>query len=141
MQGLQNQMFSIFLFLTIFGTIVEQIMPHFVTQRTLYEARERPSKAYSWKAFILSAIIVELPWQTLMAVISFLLWYYPIGMFRNTYATHSTNERGALMFLLLWAFYMFTSTFTHMMISGIETAEEGSNLGNLLFILSIIFCG
>lgn len=116
-------------------------MPHFVTQRTLYESRERPSKAYSWKAFILSTIIVELPWQTLMAVISFLLWYYPIGMYRNTYATDATTERGILMFLLLWAFFIFVSTFTHMMISGIETAEEGSNLGNLMFVMSIMFCG
>lgn len=141
LQGLQNQMFSVFLFMTIFGTIVEQIMPHFVIQRSLYEARERPSKAYSWKAFILSSIIVELPWQTMMCVISFFLWYYPIGMFRNAEATGSTAERGGLMFLLLWSFYMFTSTFAHMMIAGIETAEAGSNLANLLFMLVFMFCG
>lgn len=49
-QGLQNQMFSIFLLFTIFGQLVQQIMPHFVTQRALYEVRERPSKTYSWKA-------------------------------------------------------------------------------------------
>lgn len=36
-------------------------MPHFETQRALYEARERPSKAYSWKVFMLSSMIVELP--------------------------------------------------------------------------------
>jgi ATP-binding cassette subfamily G (WHITE) protein 2 (PDR) len=141
LQGLQNQMFSVFLFMTIFGTIVQQIMPHFVTQRSLYEARERPSKAYSWKAFILSSIIVELPWQTVMCIISFFLWYYPIGMFRNAEATGSTSERGGLMFLLLWSFYMFTSTFTHMMIAGIESAEAGSNLANLLFMLIFMFCG
>lgn len=33
LQGLQNQMFSIFLLFTIFGQLVQQIMPHFVTQR------------------------------------------------------------------------------------------------------------
>jgi ABC-type multidrug transport system ATPase subunit len=64
MQSLQNQMFSIFLLLTIFGSLAQQIMPHFVTQRSLYEVRERPSKTYSWKVFILSNIIVELPWNT-----------------------------------------------------------------------------
>ncbi|KAG9704914.1 hypothetical protein KCU73_g17971, partial [Aureobasidium melanogenum] len=46
-QGLQNQMFSIFMLFTIFGQLVQQIMPHFVTQRALYEVRERPSKTYS----------------------------------------------------------------------------------------------
>jgi ABC-type multidrug transport system permease subunit len=28
---------------------VQQIMPAFVQQRALYEARERPSKVYSWQ--------------------------------------------------------------------------------------------
>ena len=52
--GLQNQMFGIFMLMTIFGQLVQQIMPHFVTQRALYEVRERPSKTYSWKAFMIS---------------------------------------------------------------------------------------
>lgn len=51
-QGLQNQMFSIFLLFTIFGQLVQQIMPHFVTQRALYEVRERPSKSYHFGAFM-----------------------------------------------------------------------------------------
>lgn len=52
-------MYSVFMGLTIFGNLVNQIMPHFVTHRALYEARERPSKAYSWQAFMLSNIIGE----------------------------------------------------------------------------------
>lgn len=60
-QGLQNQMFAIFSLLTVFGQMVQQSMPQFVIQRSLYEARERPSKVYSWKVFMLSQIIVELP--------------------------------------------------------------------------------
>ena len=56
-RGLTNQMFAVFIFLAIFGQIVQQIMPMFVSQRTMYEARERPSKAYSWKAFLFSTII------------------------------------------------------------------------------------
>ncbi|CUS08270.1 unnamed protein product [Tuber aestivum] len=140
-QGLQNQMFSIFMLMTLFGTLVQQIMPNFVTQRSLYEARERPSKAYSWKAFLISNIIVELPWQTLMALLTFLLWYYPIGMHNNAKLAGQLHERGFLMFLLIWAFYMFASTFAHMVIAGTETAEVGSNLSNLLFLLCLVFCG
>lgn len=48
---------------TIFGQLVQQIMPNFVTQRSLYEARERPAKTYSWKIFVLSNIVVEIPWN------------------------------------------------------------------------------
>jgi ABC-type multidrug transport system ATPase subunit len=39
LQGTQNQLFSIFMLFTIFGNLVQQIMPHFVTQRSLYEVR------------------------------------------------------------------------------------------------------
>jgi ATP-binding cassette subfamily G (WHITE) protein 2 (PDR) len=134
-------MFSIFMLFTIFGQLVQQIMPHFVTQRSLYEARERPSKAYSWKAFMISNILVELPWNTLMAVLIFLCWYYPIGLYRNAEPTNAVTERGGLMFLLIWEFLLFTSTFTNMVIAAIDTAETGGNIANLMFSLTLVFCG
>ncbi|KAJ5774780.1 CDR ABC transporter [Penicillium paradoxum] len=139
MQGLQNQMFSVFMLMTVFGNLVQQIMPHFVTQRSLYEVRERPSKAYSWQAFMMANIIVELPWNALMSVVIYFTWYYPIGMYRN--AGDDVAERGALMWLLVLAFMIFTCTFSHMMIAGIELAETGGNLANLLFSLCLVFCG
>ena len=141
LQGLQNQLFSIFMLLTMFGNLVQQIMPHFVTQRSLYEARERPSKTYSWKVFMLSNIIVELPWNTLMSIIIFFCFYYPIGMYRNAIPMDQTLERGGLMFLLVWAFLLLTSTFTDMIVAGIDTAETAGNIANLLFSLTLIFCG
>ena len=127
--------------MTIFGQLTQQIMPHFVTQRSLYEVRERPSKAYSWRAFMLSNIIVELPWNSLAAVSLFFCWYYPIGLYRNAEPTNAVTERGGLMFLLILAFFLFTSTFTNMVIAGIDTAETGGNIANLIFSLSLIFCG
>jgi ATP-binding cassette subfamily G (WHITE) protein 2 (PDR) len=99
LQGMQNQLFSIFMLLTVFGNLYQQIMPHFVTQRDLYEARERPSKTYSWKVFILSNIIVEMPWNTLMGVLTYFCWYYPIGFYRNAEPTGQVASRGGLMFL------------------------------------------
>lgn len=140
-QGLQNQMFAIFNLLTVFGQLVQQTMPHFVIQRSLYEVRERPSKVYGWKVFMLSQIIVELPWNTLMAALMYFCWYYPVGLYRNAAEAGQTTERGALMFLLLWAFLIFTSTFTDMIIAAFDTAEAGGNVANLLFTLCLIFCG
>lgn len=141
LQGLQNQLFSIFMMMTIFGNLTQQIMPHFVTQRSLFEVRERPAKTYSWTVFMLSNIIVELPWNTLMAIIIFFCWYYPIGMYRNAIPANQLHERGGLMFLLVWAFLIFTSTFTDMVVAGIETAETAGNIAQLLFSLTLIFCG
>ncbi|KAL6707692.1 Multidrug resistance protein [Coniothyrium glycines] len=139
--GLQSQMFAIFMLLTIFGQLVQQIMPHFVTQRALYEVRERPSKAYSWKAFMIANIIVELPWNTLMAVLIYFCWYYPIGLYRNATPTDAVTLRGFQEFLFVWMFLLFTSTFTHMVIAGMESAETGGNIANLMFSLCLIFCG
>ncbi|KAJ9247238.1 hypothetical protein DTO207G8_8210 [Paecilomyces variotii] len=140
-QGLQNQMFAIFMLLTLFGQLIQQIMPHFVAQRDLYEARERPSKAYSWKAFIISNIIVELPWNSLMSVLMFLCWYYPVGLYRNAEPTDAVALRGAQMWLFIWTFLLFSSTFAHFMIAAFESAENAGNTGNLLFILCLLFCG
>ncbi|KAL9123282.1 MAG: hypothetical protein Q9187_000154 [Circinaria calcarea] len=140
-QGLQNQLFSIFILLTIFGNFVQQIMPNFVTQRALYESRERPAKIYSWQAFMCVNIIVEACWNTLMAVFMFYCWYYPIGLYRNAEPTDAVMERGGLMFLLILSFLLFSSTFAHMIIAGIELAETGGNIANLIFSLMLIFNG
>lgn len=96
-QGLQNQMFSIFILLILFGQLTQQIMPHFLAQRDLYEAREPLAKINSWKVFMISNIVVELPWNSLMSVLIFLCWYYPIGLYRNTEPTDAVTLRGAEM--------------------------------------------
>ncbi|KAM0481013.1 hypothetical protein ACHAPX_003904 [Trichoderma viride] len=140
-QGLQNQMFSIFQLFTIFGQLIQQSMPQFVIQRSLYEVRERPSKVYSWKVFMLSQIFVELPWNSLMAVIMYFCWYYPVGLYRNAEPTGELHERGALMFLFILSFLIFSGTFSTFIIAGFETAEAGANIANLMFMLCLIFCG
>ncbi|KAK0707913.1 ABC transporter CDR4 [Lasiosphaeris hirsuta] len=140
-QGLQNQSFSIFMLLTIFPNFVPQILPNFVAQRDLYEARERPSKVYSWPVFLVSNMATELAWNTLMSVFMFVVWYYPIGFYRNATATDTVTERGALMFLLLWVFLMFTTTFGYLIQAAIETAEAAGNAASGLFTFWLVFCG
>ncbi|GMG30719.1 unnamed protein product [Aspergillus oryzae] len=103
--------------------------------------QRRPSKAYSWKAFMLASIVVELPWNMLMAVPAYFCWYYPIGLFRNAYPTDSVTERGGTMFLLVLIFMLFTSTFSSMMIAGIDHPETASNIAQLMFSMCLIFCG
>ncbi|KAK7421173.1 Multidrug resistance protein [Neonectria punicea] len=117
-RGLQNQMFGVFIFLTVFSQVVEQIMPNFVQQRKMYEARERPSKAYSWKAFMFANILVEIAWNSLMSVFCFVSWYFPIGLYRNASFTDAVDSRGITMFLHVWVFFVFTSTFATIILAG-----------------------
>lgn len=140
-QSLQNQMFSIFMIFLLFGNLIQQIMPNFVVQRSLYEARERPSKTYSWKAFMLSNLIVEVPWQALMAVGVFFTYYYPVGLYHNAEPTGAVTERGVLFFLFCLSFLLFTSTFSTMIVAAMDLAETASNIAQLMFSLTLIFCG
>ncbi|KXH58226.1 ABC-2 type transporter [Colletotrichum salicis] len=64
-RGLWDQMFGVYIFLFIFSQMVQQIMPVFVSQRTMYQARERPAKSYSWMAFIGANVIVEMFWNSI----------------------------------------------------------------------------
>ncbi|KAM0566184.1 hypothetical protein ACHAP9_007593 [Verticillium nonalfalfae] len=131
MQGLQNQLFAIFMFLVLFGNLNEQIMPMFVPQRDLFEIRERPSKIYRWN---------KAAWNTLMAVIIFVCWYYPVGFVMNT-SPGDEHSRGLLVFFFLWMFMLFTSTFSHFSITWIPTADTAGVFASLLWMLCLCFCG
>ena len=76
-----------------------------------------------------------------MAVLVLAGWYYPINLQQNAVEAGQVTERGALMFLFILTFLIFAGTFTNMVIAGIETAETAGNITNLLFSLSLIFCG
>ncbi|KAJ6436823.1 ATP-binding cassette, subfamily G (WHITE), member 2, PDR [Purpureocillium lavendulum] len=139
--GLQNQMYAIFMLLVIFANVCSQIMPHYASQRTLYDARESLSKTYSWKVFVLSNMLVEIPWNSFSALLIFVSWYYPIGLRQNAVGANEVHERGALMFLFILAFLNFAGTFTNMIMSAVDSVEAAGNITNLLHSLSLIFCG
>ncbi|TDZ18681.1 ZEB2-regulated ABC transporter 1 [Colletotrichum orbiculare MAFF 240422] len=140
-RGLQNQMFGVFIFLTIFSQLVNQIMPIFVSQRTMYEARERPSKAYSWVAFLGANMLVEMFWNSVVGLLSYICWYYPIGLYRNAEPTRQVHSRGITMFLLVWVFFIFGGTFAHMAIAGLPSADIAGGIVNLVGIMLFTFCG
>jgi ATP-binding cassette, subfamily G (WHITE), member 2, PDR len=150
--GMQNSIFAIFMITTIFTPLVQQvsalskarilikaddtqIMPRFVTQRALYEVRERPSKTYSWIAFIHSNIVVEIPYQVAAALLVFGCWYFTV------FGTGHSIRNTMLMLGFTIQFYMYTSTFAYMVISALPDAQTGANVGMLLFSMILIFNG
>ncbi|CUM49165.1 unnamed protein product [Debaryomyces tyrocola] len=140
-QGLQDQMFSIFLLFVVYNALVQQYLPNFIYQRNLYEARERPSKTFSWFAFIVAQITVEIPWQILCGTIAFFCWYYPVGLYKNAEPTDSVAERGALMWIIIVLFFIFCSTMGQLCVSLNELADNATNLASMLFVMSLLFCG
>ena len=57
-------MLGIFLFIFVLIQLIFQTIPVFVTQRTLYEARERQSKTYDWLVFVMANILIEIFWNS-----------------------------------------------------------------------------
>ena len=138
-QGVENKIFGVFMLLSVFANVVAQILRIFEAQRNIFEARERPAKIYSWQAFLVANVTVELCWNTVMAVLMFVCWYYPIGLDHNTEG--ATAERGLLMALYMWAFMLFATSFSHLIIAGVENYETANTIGSLCFSLSLMFCG
>ncbi|KAI3404306.1 CDR1 [Candida oxycetoniae] len=141
MQGMQNQMFSIFMFFVPFSTLVQQMLPYYIRHRDVYETREAPSRTFSWFAFITGQITSEIPYQAVIGTLSFFCWYYPVGLYRNAEPTDAVNSRGVLMWLFLTAFFVYTSTMGQLCISFMEQEINAANLAVMLFTLCLNFCG
>jgi ATP-binding cassette subfamily G (WHITE) protein 2 (PDR) len=109
-------------------------MPKFVSARSHYEIRERPSKAYSWFAFLTSTILVELPYQSLLGTLIFAIWNFTVLGIQSA-------SRAVLIWLFFIQFFIFASTFAHMMIAALPNAETAAQLAIVMFILALLFSG
>ncbi|KAK3389429.1 ABC transporter-like protein [Podospora didyma] len=132
--GMRNVMFAVFMLTTIFTTLVQQIQPLFITQRSLYEVRERPSKAYSWKAFLFANIFVEMPYQILTGIVTFACFYYPVV------SVQSSTQQG-LVLLFVIQIFIYASAFANMTIAALPDAESAAAVVILLTMMSTIFSG
>ncbi|KAF5026342.1 hypothetical protein F66182_1550 [Fusarium sp. NRRL 66182] len=132
--GMQNVIFSVFLLTTIFSTLVQQIQPHFITQRSLYEVRERPSKAYSWKAFIMANIVVEIPYQIVTGVLIWACFYYPVVGIQS-------SDRQVLVLLFVIQLFIYASAFAQMTIAALPDAQTAASIVTVLTMMSTIFSG
>ena len=133
--GLQNTIFAIFMVLTIFTPLVQQIMPRFVAQRALYEVRERPSKTYSWVPFMLSNILVEIPYQVVAAILVYIAWYFSV------FGTDNSLNASWTMLAFTLVFYAYTASFAFMIIAPLPDAPTAGPIAALLFSLMLTFSG
>lgn len=91
-------------------------------------------------AYLLANVVVEIAWNTVLAAVVFFCWYYPVGFQANTTGDDAAS-RGLLGFLFLWQFFLFTSTFSHLVIIIFDTPDLAGTLASLMWMLCISFCG
>ncbi|KAK6075343.1 ABC-2 type transporter [Seiridium cupressi] len=132
--GMQTVVFASFMLTTIFSSVVQGIQPVFVTQRSLYEVRERPSKAYSWQVFLIANVVVEIPWQVLMGILTYACFYYPVAGIQS-------SERQGLTLLFCIQLFIYAATFAQMTVAALRDAQTAGAIVTLLTMMSLIFCG
>jgi ABC-type multidrug transport system permease subunit len=125
----------------MFGTHVQLIMSRFYASRMLYENRERQSRTYAWIVFLISNIVVELASQTVISVIAFVAWYYPLGLWKKALDMGELHSRSGLVFLLIWSLLLLFQTVSQMLMTIMPDVPTGINNANLLFMLSLMFAG
>ncbi|KAJ5280660.1 hypothetical protein N7478_006032 [Penicillium angulare] len=134
-QGFQNALFGIFLLCTIFNTMANAIMPNVVAQRSLYEVRERPSRTYSWTVFIISQILVEVPWQFALGVCSWASFYWAV------FGTGQTSQQTVIVLLFICQFFMYAASMAQFVVCSIPEPTLAAMIATLMFGLSFVFNG
>jgi ATP-binding cassette, subfamily G (WHITE), member 2, PDR len=109
--------------------MINQIQPRFFFLRDLYEIRERPSKIYHWRAFLIAAVLAEIPWNLTVGTLFFFGWYFPIGknLLSALLITGFWKDvtipaaRAAFQWLFLMVWQLFISTFAQLICSFVSS--------------------
>ncbi|CAO1615133.1 unnamed protein product [Parajaminaea phylloscopi] len=134
--SLQNKLFAIFMALVLSTSLAQQMQPLFIAFRELYEARERPSKLYSWLILPLTFILVEIPWNILAGTLFWLPWFFMIRF------NPGSSSRAALSWAYICVFFeIYWSTFAAAIATIAPSPMLASILFSTLFSFVIVFCG
>ena len=132
--ALQNKLFSIFMALAVSTPLAQQLQTTFIQIRTIYEARERPSKMYHWYVFLISAALVEIPWNIFSGTILWLPWYF---------MTHFSYEgkHAGYSWGLYMLFQLYYTAFAQSVAAFSPNAMLASIIYSSLFTFVFLFCG
>lgn len=133
-RGAYNRVFSAFMSLIVGPTLGLQVQPRFVTLRNIFEHRERESMTYHWLAFVLSAILVELPYAFVSALVYWLLWYFTVGNFH-------APDRAGYSFLMYELFAVFATSLAQLCASLMPTLEAALSSNGFFFMFCNTFAG
>ncbi|KFA65077.1 hypothetical protein S40285_03104 [Stachybotrys chlorohalonatus IBT 40285] len=131
---LQLRLFTIFNFIFVAPGVIAQLQPLFIQRRDIFEAREKKSKMYSWKAFVTGLIVSEVPYLCICAMLYFVCWYYTAGL------PSAADRAGPTFFIMLM--YEFLYTGIGQFIAAYAPNEVFATLVNPLILgIMICFCG
>lgn len=133
-RGVYNRVFSAFMALIIGPVLGLQIQPRFISLRDIFIEREKASLTYHWMTFVLSAIILELPYVVLTSLIYWLLWYYPVGYFY-------TPSRAGYSFLMFELFGVFATSLAQLCAAMMPNLSSTFMANGFFFMFCNTFAG
>lgn len=115
----------------VFGlSSAQHMLGKFIQSRTVYEIRESPSRMFTWSAFLVSQILIEIPWNTLASSLLFFCWYWTTGF--------SSSQAGFSYLFYPIVFPLFSTTFGQAIAAISPTAVFGSTLLSVVFSFIVI---
>ncbi|KAJ5538238.1 hypothetical protein N7494_007717 [Penicillium frequentans] len=129
---LQLRLFAIYNVLFISPGVITQLQPLFIERREIYDAREKKSRIYSWKAFVTGLIVSEFPYLCICGVLYFACFYYTAG-----FPKASTRSGGT--FFVIWL-YEFIYTGLGQAIAAYAPNATFAALANPLILGTIVAC-
>ncbi|KAI0043049.1 hypothetical protein FA95DRAFT_1631947 [Auriscalpium vulgare] len=132
-QGTQNKIFAVFMSTILSAPLSNQIQVPFIITRRVYEIRERPSRMYSWTAFVTAQFLAELPLNIIGSSVYFLIWFWLVSF---------PGSRAGFTYLALGIAYPFYYTSLAQAVAAMSPNPEiAALLFSFLFSFVITFNG
>lgn len=133
-RGAYGRVFSAFMSLIVGPPLGLQVEPRFVALRDIYIHREKASSTYHWLVFVLSAIIIELPYAFFTSFVYWVLWYYPVGYF-------SSSSRAGYSFLMYELFAVFATSLAQLCAAAMPNLGSTFMANGFFFMFCNTFAG
>ncbi|GLB42433.1 putative ABC transporter superfamily, ABCG family. PDR (TC 3.A.1.205) subfamily protein [Lyophyllum shimeji] len=132
-QGTQNQLFAVYMATVLAAPLSNQLQVPFLKARSIYEIRERPSRIYSWTAWVTSQYLAEIPWNIVGSTIFFLCWYWTVGF--------DSSRAGYTYLMYGVTFPLYYTSFAMAVAAMAPSAEIAALLFSVLFSFVFTFNG
>ncbi|KAK2781853.1 hypothetical protein FQN53_000280 [Emmonsiellopsis sp. PD_33] len=132
--SMQNRMFTIFLIILLPPIFMNGILPKFFMNRTLWEAREQPSRIYGWFAFCTANVVAEIPAAVVTSIIYWVLWYYPTGL-------PTDSSTAGYVFLMTMLFFFFQASWGQWICAFAPSFTVIGNVLPFFFVIINLFNG
>lgn len=130
---MQSRLFTIFITLTISPPLIQQLQPRYLAFRQVYQSRESNSKIYSWVAFVIGAILPELPYSFIAGTVYWNCWYWGVGFPPGFTAVY--------VWLMIGLFELFYIGFGQAIASFAANELLASLYVPFFFLFVVSFCG